>query len=154
MKMGKFREKLYRFMYGRYGIDELYKFSVIVFFVLWIIEIVLNAVIPTGIAKNVVSIIFSLLTSAVIFFTFFRVFSKNIYKRRHENEVYLKLKKGLKIAFSANTSSKSKSIKKDDENYIFRDCTSCGATLRLPRKAGRHSVKCPRCSHVFYVKSK
>ena len=44
--MNKFKEKLYRLMYGRYGIDELYKFSLLVFFVLWIAEIIAVAVIP------------------------------------------------------------------------------------------------------------
>ena len=40
--MGKFKEKIYRFMYGRYGVDELYKFSMVVFFILWLVFSALN----------------------------------------------------------------------------------------------------------------
>ncbi len=152
--MGKFKEKLYRFMYGRYGVDELYKFLLVVFFVLWFAELILNMAMPKGTAKAITVTVISILTTVVLCITIFRMFSKNIYKRRRENEAYLKAKKAIKIAFSSNTSSKSKSVNKDDSVYIFRDCTACGSTLRLPRKPGKHSVKCPRCSHVFYVKSK
>jgi DNA-directed RNA polymerase subunit M/transcription elongation factor TFIIS len=55
---------------------------------------------------------------------------------------------------SGNVSRGSKSRNLDDQVHIFRDCTKCGSTLRLPRKSGKHSVKCPRCSHSFYVRSK
>ena len=152
--MGKFKEKLYRFMYGRYGVDELYKFLLAVFFVLWFAELILNLALPDGHAKTITVSVISILTTIVIFITIFRMLSKNIYKRRRENEAYLKAKKAIRIAFCLNTSRKSKSVNKDDGVYIFRDCTACGSTLRLPRKSGKHSVKCPRCSHVFYVKSK
>ena len=34
----KFRDKFIRFMYGRYGADELYRFTNIVFFVLVLVN--------------------------------------------------------------------------------------------------------------------
>ena len=61
--MGRFRDKLYRFMYGRYGTDELYNFLFVAFFVVWIIELITIAIMPKGLASTIVSLIFSLITS-------------------------------------------------------------------------------------------
>ena len=152
--MGRFRDKLYRFMYGRYGTDELYNFLFVAFFVVWIIELITIAIIPKGLASTIVSLIFSLIMSLLIFFILFRFFSKNIYKRRRENEAYLKARRAISQFLNGNTSKKTKSSNVDTAEFVFRDCTRCGATLRLPRKSGKHKVKCPRCSHSFFVKSK
>ena len=152
--MSRFREKLYRFMYGRYGTDNLYYFLFILFFVLWIAELITVAILPNGVASTVVSLVFSVVISLLIFLMIFRTMSRNIYKRRKENERYLKIRRATSRLFNGNTSKKTKSRNVDTAEFIFRDCTGCGATLRLPRKSGKHQVKCPRCSHKFYVKSK
>lgn len=151
---GKFREKLYRFMYGRYGTDDLYTFSLILFFILWAAELLVTSFMPEGWAQAIVSLSFSTAITALLIWSVFRVFSRNVYKRRRENQAYLKALRAVKRFFTGNTSRKSKSGNRDGADLIFRDCTKCGATLRLPRRAGRHRVKCPRCSHLFYVKSK
>ena len=152
--MGRFREKLYRFMYGRYGVDDLYKFLMIIFWVLWLAEIIAVMIIPEGMAKSVAQLIFGVFLVALIAWMTFRMMSRNIYKRRFENEIYLKLRANARRFFGGNTSRGTKSGNRDDQFYIFRDCTKCYCTLRLPRRSGKHSVKCPRCSHSFYVKSK
>ena len=152
--MGRFREKLYRFMYGRYGVDQLYYFLFISFFAVWVVELVTIAILPEGRASTIVSYVFSAITTLLMILMIFRVLSRNIYKRRRENEIYLKARRAISRFFNGNTSKKTKSKNVDTENFIFRDCTSCGATLRLPRKRGKHQVKCPKCSHRFFVKSK
>ena len=152
--MGKFKEKLYRFFYGRYGTDQLYKFCVILLMLLLVASLVLQFTLPEGLASAIVSLSISVLTYALMFWMIFRSMSRNIYKRRRENERYLKISGAVKRFFIGNTSRKTRSANRDDQYYIFRDCTRCKATLRLPRKKGKHSVKCPRCSHSFYVISK
>jgi hypothetical protein len=152
--MGKFKEKLYRFMYGRYGTDELYYFLFILFFASWIAELITVAILPNGIVSTIVSLVFSTVISILIFFMIFRTMSRNIYKRRRENEQYIKTRRAISRFFRGNTSKKTKSRNIDTAEFIFRDCTACGATLRLPRKSGKHQVKCPRCSYRFFVKSK
>lgn len=152
--MGKFKNKIYRFMYGRYGSDDLYYFIFIAFLVLWLCEIVLGFALPEGVGAAVVSIVLSTLSVTLLVWAVFRVFSRNVVKRRRENERYLKAKRAVGRLFSGNTARRSKGRNMDDFQYIFRDCTACGATLRLPRKSGKHSVKCPRCSHKFYVRAK
>ena len=151
---GKFKERLYRFMYGRYGTDELYVFSFITFGVLWLSEMIVTSFMPEGWVQAIVSLCFSVVITALLIWSTFRVFSKNIYKRRRENEAYIKARRAVARFFSGNTSRKSKGMNRDDEYTVFRDCTWCSSTLRLTRRAGKHKVRCPRCNKLFYVKSK
>ncbi len=139
-------------MYGRYGADDLYMFTSILNFILLILGVILSFVLPEGVIR--ISVCASLLVAelALMSIGISRVLSKNIVKRRHENEQYLKTVNALKRFFTFNTSSSTKSKNTDDEYFVFRDCTKCSSTLRLPRKRGRNKVRCPRCTHSFYVK--
>ena len=150
----KFKEKLYRFMFGRYGVDELYKFCNIIIVILFVTSFLLSFIIKKEVALAWTNLIIFALELFLIVWSISRMFSKNIYKRRRENEIYLKIVSALKRFFTFNTSKKSKSGNRDNYQYIFRDCTKCHATLRLPHKKGRNKVKCPRCSHSFFVKAK
>ena len=152
--MGKFKEKLYRFAYGRYGVDQLYYFSLVLAILVSVADFITQWLMPEGLAKTILG----LSASAIIIFLFvwmtFRSMSRRLYKRRLENERFLRLAGLLKRLVTFNTSRGTKSRNVDDAYYVFRDCTKCRSTLRLPRKAGRNKVKCPRCSHKFYVKAK
>ena len=152
--MGRFREKMYRFMYGRYGADALYNFLTWLNVILILLSLVATVLITDEVVSNIVSIAFSVVITLIFVWEFYRMFSRNISKRRRENEIYLRLKGNVKRFFSGNTSSGTKSFNRDDATYIFRDCTKCQSTLRLQRRVGKHKVKCPRCSHAFYVKAK
>ncbi len=152
--MGRFKQKIYRFMYGRYGTDALYNFLTWLNVILILLSFIVTALIPEGPVGAIVSISFSVLIFLIFVWEIFRMMSRNIAKRRRENEIYLKVKGAVKRFFSGNTSRKTRTFNRDDENYIFRDCTRCNSTLRLQRRVGKHKVKCPRCSHSFYVKAK
>ena len=73
------KEKMYRFMQGRYGNDGLNRFLLIVIFVCFILSLFSGRV---G--------IFHIIGTASLIYLYFRMLSKNIYKRRAENAVYLK----------------------------------------------------------------
>ena len=150
----KFKEKMYRFAYGRYGTDDLYSFSMILFAIIWIAEIIAVAIVPEGVAKTVMTFIFGAVITFLLCWTMFRMMSRNIARRRHENEIYLRARRAVTRFFSLNTSTRTRSANRDDYSYICRDCTKCGSVLRLPRREGKHKVKCPRCSHEFNVKAK
>ena len=154
MKKGNFQEKLYRFMYGRYGSDQLNTFLMVLSIVLVVVDVVFGFMPINMLAKNITSGIILVGTIAIFAVTVWRTLSKNIYKRRRENERFLSFSRAIKRIFTFNTSTKTKTHNQDTDVYIFRDCTKCSATLRLPRKKGRNRVKCPKCSHSFYVKSK
>ena len=78
--MNNFINKLTKFMYGRYGIDELYYFLLII----CLIIIILNIFIKSSILTLIEFIILILAT--------FRYLSKNISKRKKENKRYLYIK--------------------------------------------------------------
>ncbi len=154
MKKGNFQQKLYAFMYGRYGNDELNLFLSILSLVLVVANLISSFAITDGTARAIVGACIWVAFVGLFALTTFRTMSKQIYKRRRENGIYLNIVGALKRFVTFNTSRKTKSQNKDDEFYIFRDCTKCSCTLRLPRKKGRNKVKCPKCSHRFYVVSK
>jgi len=131
----RFRDKFIRFMYGRYGADELYRFLTWTFLLLWAFNLFLN------------SIIIYTVMLGVMLWQLMRVFSKNIPARRKENAVYLKIK-GKVGGFFKNIWMRIKDIR----TFRYRKCPKCSATLRLPRKKGKHTTRCPRCGNEFEVK--
>ena len=152
--MGGFKGKLYRFMYGRYGADALYNFLTWLNVILILISFIVTALMPEGLAAGIVSVAFSVVITLIFVWEIYRLMSRDIAKRRRENERYLRCRAAVKRFFSGNTSNGTKSYNRDDAAYIFRDCTKCQSTLRLQRRPGKHKVRCPRCSHQFFVKAK
>ena len=67
-------------MIGRYGIDDLYKVLLVIYTILILINIFIRS--------KIIAVIEVLLIIIMIY----RVLSKNIYQRRKENDMYLKIK--------------------------------------------------------------
>ncbi|MCB2313344.1 hypothetical protein LGL55_19665 [Clostridium tagluense] len=130
--MGNLKNKLAQFMYGRYGTDQLYNALIVVYFVL----IVANAFISSAIIR--------ILMSTVLIWTIFRALSRNVYKRRMENEKFMKIWKPVKGSGSLMI-RRIKEIK----THRFRKCPHCKKVLRLRRTRGKHTVKCPCCNKDF-----
>lgn len=130
--MGNLKNKLAQFMYGRYGTDQLYNALIVVYFVL----IVANAFISSAIIR--------ILMSAVLIWTIFRALSRNVYKRRMENEKFMKIWKPVRGSGSLML-RRIKEIK----THRFRKCPHCKKVLRLRRTRGKHTVKCPCCNKDF-----
>ena len=133
--MGKLKNKLAQFMYGRYGTDQLYIALIGAYFVL----IVAN----TFISSTVINIFMS----AVLVYTMFRALSRNVYKRRMENEKFMKIWRPIKAQGSLMI-RRVKEIK----THRFRKCPHCKKVLRLPRMRGKHTVKCPCCNVEFELR--
>lgn len=132
--MENFKNKLARFMYGRYGSDQLNN----ALLVTYIAFLILNVFVK--------SYFIYILITALLFWSCFRIFSRNIYQRRMENEKFLKVWNSIK-AESALTIRRIKEIK----THRYRKCPNCKKVLRLPRKTGNHTVECPCCHKEFQV---
>ena len=133
--MGKFKNKLYRFMYGRYGADTLNKVLIIIYAVVVVVFTVLSLFIDSvwfSFAYFVASV-------TLIYITFFRMFSRNIQKRRRENEKFCGFFKLRRNKF------------RDRKTHVYKKCPHCKAVLRLPKAKGKHTVICPRCKNRFNV---
>ena len=125
----KFINRFRRFMYGRYGVDELYSFL----FYFYIILCIINLFIKSSIILLIEFLIFILM--------FYRVFSKKINIRKKENKIYLDLKSKFINPFM--------NIKRNlsDKEHIYVKCFKCKTTLKLPlpSKRGIKHAKCPNC---------
>ncbi len=133
--MNKFTQKMMRFMYGRYGIDELYYGL----FALCLALCLLHSI--TGMAA------FSVLSTLVVVFIMYRVLSKNADKRRAENRMFLKLWNPVKNWFSYQHDRF-----RDRKDYRYRKCPGCRAIIKLPNQKGKHTTTCPRCHNKFNVR--
>ena len=131
------KEKMYRFMQGRYGNDGLNRFLLIVIFGCFILSLFSGRV---G--------IFHIIGTASLVYLYFRMFSKNIYKRRAENAVYLKYEYKVKQFFATF----KRDMKQRKTHHIYR-CPSCKQKIRIPRGKGRIEIRCPKCSTTFIKKS-
>ena len=132
--------RIRKFMYGRYGFDQLGRFLFILSLVFWAVSFVLRF---TPLKKAY--FVFWILNLVIYAFALFRIFSKNVLKREAENNAYLRLREKVMPRINA--------FKADnlDKNYVFRRCPKCSSRLRLKRVRGRHTVKCPRCGTKFKI---
>lgn len=128
-----FRYKLMQFMSGRYGIDSL-------FYVLFAVAAVLV------IANMFVgSIILQLVIDAILIYAFYRALSRNITARKKENQALVNL------AFKIREKQNLRRQRRADYTHVYRKCPECRAVLRLPRRKGKHTTVCPKCSKKFKV---
>ena len=130
------REKLRRFMIGRYGTDGLNQFLSIASLVLLLIAIVSRVS------------LFTWLGVALLVFCYYRTFSRNISKRTEENYKFYTLKDRV--------GGKFRSWKDQWANrkvYHYYCCPQCHQKLRVPRGRGRIQISCPRCGTQFIKKS-
>lgn len=135
--MKDWQRKCISFFIGRYGPDDLSKIFFRIYILIFIINLFLNHWILT-----IVELLF-------IFVIFYRLLSKNISKRRKENENYLQFKQKL-----AKKRQLQKRKWQDRNTHLYKKCPHCKTTLRLPLKKGIHTVKCPNCNTRFKVKCK
>lgn len=130
----KFSDRYIKFMKDRYGVDELYKFLLLICFILLVIN--------TFISNNIIRLIEVLL----IVIIFYRYISKNIKLRKKENDKYLEIKNKIIKVFDYN-----KKKYKDRNTHMYKKCPKCKQKIRLPLKKGKHTVKCPNCGNRFDV---
>lgn len=135
------KEKLMKFMYGRYGNDELNQFLFKLVFISLIISLL------TGRA-SLFGEIFYILALIIVVFIYFRMFSKNFNKRYSERTLYLNFNNKVKLFLD-----KQKNIKKQKKSYAFFKCPSCKQKVRVPKGKGKISIHCPKCNVDFIKKS-
>jgi len=126
------RDKLIRFMYGRNGVDHFSRFLIYAALICILLDVLLSGGIFYGL--GVVLMVYS----------YFRVFSKNLNKRRIENAKYLQLR-GKFLGGFADWRER----RKQSKDYAFFRCPSCKAMLRVPRGKGKIRVTCRKCGNNF-----
>ncbi|MCI5621901.1 MAG: hypothetical protein MR355_10145 [Lachnospiraceae bacterium] len=130
------REKLQRFMAGRYGVDQLNRFYIGLTFVLLILSMVTR---------------FSLLylvALALLIYSYYRMFSKNVSKMYAQNQKFLNMRYRAVAKWN-----KTRNHMKQRKVYRFYKCPSCKQKVRVPKGKGRICITCPKCRTEFVKKS-
>ena len=121
-------------MYGRYGGD---KFSLFLLVIALVISFAGAFFWPI-----------SLVADAIFIYVLFRMFSRNVYKRRDENAKYLRATAGVRTYFRGLRERWSQR-----RDYKFFRCPSCRTLLRVPKGKGKIKVVCRKCGNSFIKKT-
>ncbi len=126
------KEKIRRLMIGRYGVDDLSRFMVLVAVGLWVLNIFTD------------SKFFYSWGVLILILAYVRMFSKNIQKRYQENQKYLEIKSKVLARFR-----KEKSNMEQRKTHHIYKCPTCKQKIRIPRGKGRICITCPKCKTEF-----
>ena len=132
------RECFERFMRGRYGVDKLSNFLVI----LAIILVILDFFVHVSPFHQIINI----LTFMAVLLAYMRIFSRNHYKRSAENERFMKIYN--RVRFFAAT--KKSHMEQRKTHHIYK-CPNCRQSIRVPKGKGRIAITCPMC-HTEFIK--
>ena len=122
-----------RFMVGRNGMDNM------AFHALWgsVIISILSFFLPIG-----------LLSTILLVYAVFRMLSRNVSKRRAENQRY--------VAFTEKITRAVKQFflrLKGMKTHKYFRCPSCKNRLRMKRGSGEKQITCPVCHNQFTQKA-
>ena len=120
-----------RFMYGRYGYDQLNRFLVIAYLVCYFLTLLTRV----G--------LFSSIGMVGALLALFRMFSRNIPKRREENNKFLHATAPITRWWKLNRA------KAQDKDHRYFKCPNCGQQLRVPKGKGKLNITCRNCGNSF-----
>jgi len=119
-------------MMGRNGVDELARMLSFLGLFMMIFDLFFR----TG--------FLTLLALIVVILSYARTFSKNIAKRRAENQKYLAFRYKLVVKWN-----KLKNRIKQRKHYRFYACPTCKQKVRVPKGHGKIEITCPKCREKF-----
>ena len=137
----KLKSGLIRFMYGRNGIDQLGLTVVWTSLILDILTMFLSG------RFSLLGTILYWLSMVAWVYALFRVFSKNLNKRRSENQRFMSWWWKVK---SSRGAAKARHADKDHKYFT---CKSCGTICRVPAGKGKIIITCPKCGAQIQGKS-
>ena len=127
-------------MQGRYGVDDLSRFTMGVALVLIILAMFAN------IFSRTVGSTLDILGVAAIVYAYIRIFSRNIQQRYAENQKLLQMTSKFRFRFN-----KEKDLMKQRKTHHIYSCPGCGQKIRIPKGKGKIEIECPKC-HTKFVK--
>lgn len=125
--------RLQRFFYGRNGFDTICNVVMISSMIVMLISGFIP-IIGIGLALYLVAFV-------GLIYSYFRIFSRNLPKRRRENYVFREFFRVRKLKW------------KERKTYRYFKCPKCKAWLRVPKGRGEITVTCRSCRHRFDKKT-
>ncbi|MBQ9045443.1 MAG: hypothetical protein IJ112_05800 [Oscillospiraceae bacterium] len=129
-----------RMMIGRNGMDALNRFLSVVLLLIVAVELFVPG--------KAVARWLGFLSLALLIVIYFRMFSRDLYRRGQENGAYLRLRYPV---FSAVQGWLERFRQRKE--YRFFRCPSCRAWLRVPRGKGQINIVCRKCGTAFRRRS-
>ena len=126
---------LQRFMYGRYGNDQLNLTLMGLYLVLYL----LSSLFRSG--------TMFLLAFIFLIITLLRMLSRNLSKRRAEHTKFLETVRPLVHWYNV------KKCRRQDKEHCYFKCPNCGQQLRVPKGKGKISITCRSCGVSFEKKT-
>lgn len=131
------RDKIQNFLRGRYGTDSLSKFLLFV--------ALAGMFLPIFIKK---AFLLYYLGVALMIYSYFRIFSRNIAKRSAENAAFLRRTSRITGFFH-----RQKLHFEQRKTHKFFRCPECGQDIRVPKGKGNIVITCPKCRKEFQARS-
>lgn len=132
----RFREKVQRFMAGRYGADELSRVLLAAVMILLVLSVFVRWT-PVY-----------LLGLLLLVYCYYRMLSKNISKMYAQNQKYLTWR--YKVLAKWNSRKVNREQRKI---YRYFKCPQCKQKVRVPKGRGKICITCPKCKMEFLRKS-
>lgn len=139
----KLQNALYRFMYGRNGSDQLNIALLVIYLAMWLIGSLASSLLDSGIVYTVVNVLMTILSVIIIW----RMFSRNLVKRRAENAKFLAWWYPIRNRF------KDAKSRRADKDHKYFTCRSCKTVCRVPAGKGKIVITCPKCGAEISARS-
>lgn len=137
----RLRNSFSRFMYGRNGADQL---GLALIWAAILLDIVGMLLKKLALLSGIISVI----TTVMVLFAVYRVFSRNLEKRRSENAQFLeKIWWPIKRKFSSGRQQRM------DKEHKYFTCPGCKTVCRVPVGKGKIVITCPKCRREIHGKS-
>ena len=132
-----------RFMYGRNGVDQLNRALAAAYLILFFVGMLISNLLKS----DALAYVFTVLENILVLILLFRTFSKNLYKRRAENQRWVNWWWKIK---SNNAGAKARHADKDHKYFT---CKQCKTICRVPVGKGKIIITCPKCRAQIQAKT-
>ena len=130
----RMRNGLIQFMYGRNGMDQLNRALLVAYLVVWMLRVLTAASIHGPFYR-----VWDVLEWVLFILIMFRMFSKNLYRRREENQ------KWVNWWWKVKSSRSNARARHADKDHKYFTCKRCGTICRVPAGKGKIIITCPKC---------
>lgn len=124
-----------RLLYGRYGTDQL-SFALLGGYLLFYLLSAFVRWLPL-----------QFLSTLCLVLAFYRTFSRQIDRRRAENQKFLNAVRPISRWYNV------RKCRHNDKDHRYFKCPNCGQQLRAPKGKGKISVTCRSCGATFEEKT-
>ena len=123
--------------------DQLNRALFWLYIVLWLVGSLVSAVLKS----NVLTAVFNGVMWILFVILFFRMFSKNLYKRRAENQ------KWVNWLWRIKSNQDGAKARHADKEHKYFTCKNCKTICRVPAGKGKIIITCPKCGAKIEAKT-